>query len=98
MSSSVDDPNGPAVPRGRHAPPPRPGSRSRGLWALITLLLVPPVVLPLLVGLYDRIDPTLWDFPFFFWFQFLLILFSAVMTVIAYYLAKLADRRDREAA
>ena len=65
-------------------------------WALICLLLAPAVVLPLCVGLFDRPDPELLGFPFYFWFQFALIVLSAVLTVVAYYLAK-ADR-DRKGA
>ena len=42
-------------------------------WTLIVLLLAPAVVVPLLVPLYDRIDPELFGFPFFFWFQLALI-------------------------
>jgi hypothetical protein len=48
------------------------------------------------VPLYDKTDPTLWGFPFFYWFQFLLILCSAVLTVVAYGLSVTADRKDRE--
>jgi hypothetical protein len=66
-----------------------------GLWVLIFVLLIPPVVLPLWVPLYDKTDPKLWGFPFFFWFQFALILVSAVMTVIVYLLSIVAERKDR---
>jgi len=66
---------------------------SPGLWALIIVILLPAVVLPLWVPLYDKTDPTLLGFPFFFWFQFALILLSAVLTSAAYGLALLADRR-----
>jgi uncharacterized membrane protein len=72
-------------------------SPSRGLWILICVLLVPPVVLPLWVPLYDKTDPTLNGWPFFFWFQMALILFATVMTVIAFRISQVADRRDREA-
>jgi hypothetical protein len=54
------------------------------------------VVVPLWVPLYNRTDPTLWGFPFFFWFQFLLILCSAVLTIVALLLSQVADRKDRE--
>jgi uncharacterized protein DUF3311 len=78
----------------QHAPAPtrRP---SPGLWALILVLLLPAVVVPLWVPLYDKTDPTLWGFPFFFWFQFALILMSAVLTGLAYTLSLAADRRRR---
>jgi ABC-type transport system involved in cytochrome c biogenesis permease component len=66
---------------------------SRGLWAVIVVLLALPVVVPLIVPLYDKVDPRLGGFPFFFWFQFALIVFSAGMTVLAFYLSKVAARR-----
>ena len=72
----------------------RRSDSSRRLWILIVVLLAPAVVVPLLVPLYDRMDPTLFGFPFFFWFQFLLILVVSAITVLAYYLAKLADRME----
>jgi Protein of unknown function (DUF3311) len=68
---------------------------SRGRWILIYLLLAPAVVLPLWVSLYDRADPTLFGFPFFFWFQFALILLAVALTVPAYLIAQGADRLDR---
>ena len=64
-----------------------------GLWILILVVLLPAVVLPLWVPLYDKTDPTLWGFPFFYWFQFGLILFSAVLTSIAFALSLAADGR-----
>jgi Protein of unknown function (DUF3311) len=70
-----------------------PRRSSSGLWVLIVVLLIPPVVLPLWVPLYDKTDPTLWGFPFFYWFQFAMILMSAVLTMIAFALSTLADRR-----
>ena len=79
-------------------PPPAPARRpSTGLWVVIVIILIPPVVLPLWVPLYDKTDPTLWGFPFFYWFQFALILFSAVCTVAALLLSSAADRKDRAA-
>ena len=70
--------------------------RSTGLWVVIVLVLIPPVVIPLWVPLYDKTDPTLWGFPFFYWFQFLLILCSAILTITAYLISRVADRRDQE--
>jgi len=64
-----------------------------GLWTLIVVILLPAVVLPLWVTLYDKTDPTLFGFPFFFWFQFALILLSAVLTSVAYGLSQLTQRR-----
>ena len=70
---------------------------STGLWALIVVILLPAVVIPLWVPLYDRTDPTLWGFPFFYWFQFALILMSAVLTSVAYALSQAGERRRRAA-
>ena len=67
---------------------------SPGLWALIIVILLPAVVLPLWVPLYDKTDPTLFGFPFFFWFQFALILMSGVLTALAYGLSQLGQRRE----
>ncbi len=77
-----------AVPSGR------PG---RNQWLLIMVLLVPAIVVPLLVPLYDEVDPKLFGFPFFFWFQFALILFAAGLTWLAFKISQAAERRDRGA-
>lgn len=68
---------------------------SRRTWIGICLLLSPAVVVPMLVPLYDSWDPTLFGFPFYFWFQLAMIPVAVLLTVVAYYLAKGADRRDR---
>lgn len=77
--------------------PVRSRRPSTGLWVVIVVLLIPPVVLPLWVPLYDKTDPTLWGFPFFYWFQFALILLSAVLTLVAFLLSQVADRKHQEA-
>jgi len=77
-------------------PPPPARTSSRGHWILIGILLTPAVVLPLLVGFYDRTDPEVFGFPFYFWSQMMMIPMAVVLTIIAYYLAKVAERRDRD--
>ncbi|HEX8780434.1 MAG TPA: DUF3311 domain-containing protein [Nocardioides sp.] len=72
-------------------------SPSRRLWILIIVLLTPAVVLPLWVPLYNRTDPELNGWPFFYWFQMALIPFATVLTIIAFALSRIADRKDREA-
>jgi hypothetical protein len=57
-------------------------------WAIIIVLLVPAVVLPLLVGIYDSVDPELFGFPFYYWFQFLLIPVAATLTTTAFLLTR----------
>lgn len=77
--------------------PDRAGPSSAGRWALIYVLLAPAVALPLWVSLYDREDPTLFGFPFYYWFQFALIVIAVALTIPAYLLARSADRADRRA-
>lgn len=72
------------------------GMSSRALWTVIGVILVPCIVVPLLVGLYDQTDPTLFGFPFFFWFQFLLIIVVTSLTGFCYWLSLLAERKTRE--
>ena len=72
----------------------KPSHRSTtGLWVAILVILLPAVVIPLWVPLYDKTDPTLWGFPFFYWFQFALILAAAALVAVAYALSLIADRR-----
>ena len=60
----------------------------RARWTLVLVLLAPAVVLPLLVGIYDRADPELFGFPFFYWFQFALIPLAAILTTAAFRLTQ----------
>ena len=42
------------------------------------------IVAPLLVGTYARIEPELGGIPFFYWYQFLLVIIVVILTSIAY--------------
>ncbi|MEO6472193.1 MAG: DUF3311 domain-containing protein [Aeromicrobium sp.] len=42
------------------------------------------IVLPLLVWTYAKSDPKLWGIPFFFWYQFALVVVSVVLTSVSY--------------
>src|SRR5215813_8495171 len=55
----------------------RPADASAWHW-----LLLIPVILPLLTPLYNRIDPTLLGFPFFYWFQLALAGLSSIMIAL----------------
>ena len=57
--------------------------------------LVVAIVLPLLVWTYAKTDPTLWGIPFFFWYQFLLVAVSVVLTSAAYWLVIGHERQRR---
>jgi uncharacterized membrane protein YdjX (TVP38/TMEM64 family) len=74
-----------------------PARSSTGLWIVAGVLLVLAAVPPLLTSTYARTTPALGGFPFFFWYQFALVIFAAICTSIAFVLAKEAFRRDRVA-
>jgi len=40
------------------------------------------------VPYYDKVDPTLGGIPFFYWFQLLLVLITAICTAITYFMAE----------
>jgi hypothetical protein len=63
----------------RHSAPARP----RGRW-----LLSIPIVMPLLVPVYDRINPQLWGIPFFFWYQMGCALVAIVVISFVYLLSR----------
>ncbi len=50
---------------------------------ILLLLLIPMLVL--YVPLYNSIEPTLFGFPFFYWFQLLWIFVSMGVTAFVYY-------------
>lgn len=50
------------------------------LWLLIIpfiVLLIPPI--------YNRVDPTLFGIPFFYWFQLSWVIITAIITAIVYF-------------
>ena len=71
--------------------------RASGLWAVVAVLLAVGIVVPLLVGLYDSVEPRLGGFPFYYWFQFLLIPVVSLLTFIAFRLSLKATEQDRPA-
>jgi uncharacterized membrane protein len=90
MSDEVD-----AVP-----PADPPGARST--WRrLVHLLLVIPFVALLAVSLYNREDPALLGFPFFYWYQFALAVITIALMAIVYRVTRAnfrdeaPERRDR---
>jgi len=56
--------------------------RSRTGWYIVLLVFC---VLVLWVPLYNRAEPTFIGLPFFYWFQLLLVLVGAALTVIIYF-------------
>ena len=65
-----------------------------GLLVAAGILLAVPIVALLWVGTYDRVEPKLGGFPFFFWYQFVWVFLCSGFTWSAYRLI-LAARRVR---
>jgi uncharacterized membrane protein len=47
-------------------------------------LLLVPIVVPLLVPIYNRVEPTLFGWPFFYWVQLLFVGLGVLTTVLVY--------------
>lgn len=62
--------------------------RKPNQWWLTLLLL--PFVGVLWVPFFNRVQPELWGIPFFFWYQFLWVVLSAIVTALVYF--KVAPR------
>ncbi len=60
----------------------RPSNKNRR-WFLF-LLIIPFIVL-LWPPFYNHMDPKLFDIPFFYWFQLLWIILTAIITTIVYF-------------
>jgi len=61
---------------------PRPQLKSRS-WLL--LLLAIPFIVLLWPPFYNFQDPTLIGIPFFYWFQLLWIIITAIITAVVYF-------------
>jgi hypothetical protein len=60
------------------------GSR-RGYW---NWLLAVPLLLLVYPGLYARTTPELFGFPFFYWYQFAVVIATALLTGLVYWLGR----------
>jgi len=65
-----------------------PTSAHSSWWSL--LLLIPFVAL-LWVPFYNRLDPTLFGVPFFYWYQFVWVILTSLIIVIVDSLTREAD-------
>jgi uncharacterized membrane protein len=71
---------------------PQRSDRSPWNW-----LLVVPIAVPLFVPLFNRVEPTLFGWPFFYWFQLLLVGLGVLTTSIVYRMTR-RSRADQQAA
>jgi uncharacterized membrane protein len=81
-------------PGGRSPDDVAPQRSDRSPW---NWLLLVPIVVPLLVPLYNRVEPTLFGWPFFYWFQLLLVGLGVLTTSIVYRMTR-RSRADQQAA
>ena len=78
-------------PRPEDGPPPT----NKGLMIAAGVLLVIPIIALMAVPTYDMVEPELFGFPFFFWYQFLWVFLCSGLTYAAYRLTLLArPKRD----
>ena len=74
-------------------PAPAPGGTDPR-WRLsptkivVGLILLVGIVAPLLVGTYDRVEPRLFGFPFFYWYQLLWVFIAAALVGLSFVLLK----------
>jgi amino acid transporter len=59
------------------------GAGRRGSWAY--WLLIIPFIATLWVPFYNAVEPSWRGIPYFYWYQFLWILISAVLTAVVYF-------------
>ena len=83
----TDDDHGGTDPRWRLSPTK----------IVVAIILLVAIVVPLLVGSYARIEPRLFGFPFFFWYQLVWVFLAALCCAISFALLR-AERRRFEAA
>jgi Protein of unknown function (DUF3311) len=82
--------------------PPLPSQRprQRGIrWSRWNLLLLVPLFI-LLTPLYNRVGPTLFSIPFFYWFQIFSLIVGVTVTTVVYRVTRgadhgITDRPDR---
>ena len=65
-------------------PVPRDDTVGNPDWSPWVLLLIPPVVIPLITGLFNRSTPELFGMPAFYWMQLAFVPMSALFTGIVY--------------
>jgi hypothetical protein len=71
---------------------PQPARPRASFWRVLLLL---PVLAVLAVGCFNRTGPSLWGFPFFYWYQMLwVILCSAVAGLVFFIEGRAADAGD----
>ncbi len=71
---------------------PRRSDRSPWNW-----LLLVPIVVPLIVPFYNRVEPTLLGWPFFYWMQMVFVALGVLTTTVVYRMTRRSPE-ERQAA
>jgi uncharacterized membrane protein len=88
----ADPPSAAAAPSGITPPGPS-GALLSPLRVLAALCVIVPIVAVLWVPWFNRMTPEVLGFPFFYWYQLLWVVLTAVLMIVAYH----AIRRDEAA-
>ena len=80
-------------PPGDHSP-----RAHAGTWTVAAVLLAAAVVGTLWVPFYNRATPVLGGFPFYYWYQLIWVPAVAVLSGLAYWLSRRAQRRPARPA
>ena len=86
-SDHAGSPPGDAGRRGGPAASSAGGPRA-GAWVIATILLIAAVAGSLIVPIYARSTPALGAFPFFYWYQLLLVPVVAIISWLAFLLVR----------
>jgi hypothetical protein len=78
--------------KGVTMPDSRPTSPVKRI--VVAILLIAPFVVYLAVPSYARVKPRLAGFPFFYWWQLVWVVISAVFVGLAYALTRTSGGRD----
>lgn len=59
-------------------------NKQRSSWSAWYLLFIVMFVMVLWPPFFNRLDPTLWGMPFFYWYQLLCVIIGAAITALVY--------------
>jgi hypothetical protein len=82
--TTADRPEHSGHPERREPHDVRGAARRRVNLSPWNLLLLVPLVGVLIPSFYNKLDPTLGDMPFFYWYQMLWIPISVLLTIVVY--------------
>ena len=75
---------------------PTPPGMITPLRLLATLCILAPTVAVIAVPTYNSATPKLGGFPFFYWYQLILVVITGILMVAAYWAMKVDGRRRKE--